>query len=58
MDLMLKKARTERKKKSMDFIKNILGLILLPIVAALFVVLFPFLVIIAYINYKIGEKNV
>ena len=41
----------------MDFIKNILGLILLPIVAALFVILFPFLVIIAYINYKIGEKN-
>lgn len=34
-----------------------LGLILLPIVAALFVVLFPFLVIIAYINYKLGENN-
>lgn len=40
----------------MDTIKNILGLILLPIIAALFVVLFPFLMVIAYINYKLRDK--
>ena len=37
-----------------DFVLNILGLILLPIVMAAFVILSPILLLIMFINYKRG----
>ena len=39
----------------MDFIKNILGLLFLPIVAVILIILYPLALLIGYTNYKINR---